>query len=179
MFLNKFLLFLLCCCWWQLLLLQLFFLHCCFVSFIFSYFFFFTISLLLINLFIRSGWILLTCFSNFFNLNFNVYGWNTNLLDYIQGLTTNVTVNGYNLSAWKMTPIPLTNITRLNSALRKLHALTASHGLSGTELTGTPRGGMAIYQGSFNIPNNSSHPQDTFLRLGGWGKVSVSRYCKL
>lgn len=146
---------------------------------LYSYFFFFTISLLLINLVIRSGWILLTCYSNFLNLNFNVYGRNTNLLDYIQGLTTNVTVNGYNLSAWKMTPIPLTNITRLNSALRKLHVLTASHGLSGTELTGTPRGGMAIYQGSFNIPNNSSHPQDTFLRLGGWGKVSVSRYCKL
>lgn len=70
-----------------------------------------------------------------------------------------------------MTPIPLTNITRLSSALRKLHEMTTSLGLSRSELTGTPRGGMAIYQGSFNIPNNSSHPQDTFLHLGGWGKV--------
>lgn len=96
-----------------------------------------------------------------------------------KGLTTNVTVNGYSLSGWKMTPIPLTNITRLSSALRKLHDMTTSLGLSRSELTGTPRGGMAIYQGSFNVPNNSSHPQDTFLRLDGWGKgiVWVNNFC--
>lgn len=120
---------------------------------------------------------LLISFNNLLSKSLNVCRWNNSINHHIQGLTTNVTVNGYSLSGWKMTPIPLTNITRLSSALRKLHDMTTSLGLSRSELTGTPRGGMAIYQGSFNVPNNSSHPQDTFLRLDGWGKVRTMFCC--
>ncbi|XP_045618256.2 beta-galactosidase [Procambarus clarkii] len=96
-----------------------------------------------------------------------------------KGLTTNVTINGHILEDWKMIPIPLTNVTRLSSALKCLQQKITSSHLSPQERLGTPLGGMTFYDGSFDVPDDGSHPQDTFLRLDGWGKglVWVNDFC--
>ncbi|XP_071541373.1 beta-galactosidase-like [Panulirus ornatus] len=90
-----------------------------------------------------------------------------------KGLTTNVTVNGHVLEGWTMTPLPLTNKTRLNSALH-LFSRSISHAL-----LGTPQGGMIFYHGTFSIPQEEPHPLDTFLRLDGWSKglAWVNDFC--
>lgn len=71
-----------------------------------------------------------------------------------------------------MVPLPLTNVSRLSSALHNLEQKVKVDHIHSEKLMGTPNGGMSFYQGSFTVPNNDSHPQDTFLRLDGWRKVS-------
>ncbi|XP_071517532.1 beta-galactosidase-like [Panulirus ornatus] len=96
-----------------------------------------------------------------------------------KGLTTNVTINGYSLENWKMVPLPLTNMTRLSYALHYLQKKLKGNQVHPERLMGTPKGGMSFYKGSFIIPSNDSHPQDTFLYLDGWrkGLVWVNDFC--
>lgn len=96
-----------------------------------------------------------------------------------KGLTTKPTLNGYTLQNWKMTPIPVTNITRLSLALSDLDRSLTQRKKTQVKLQGTPQGGMSFYNGSFVVPNTPDHPQDTFLRLNGWTKgiAWVNDFC--
>ncbi|KAK8753118.1 hypothetical protein OTU49_002622 [Cherax quadricarinatus] len=86
-------------------------------------------------------------------------------LNDFKGLTTNVTINNHELEGWTMTPLPLTNTTRLHHVLQRLRqTLTLS------PLLGTQQGGMTFYSGTFTVPSEESHPLDSFLRLDGWSK---------
>lgn len=87
-----------------------------------------------------------------------------------KGLTTNATISDHTLENWSMVPLPLTNSKRLASAISRLHRWATSERLPMHRLMGTEKGGMTFYSGSFEVPNNSSHPMDTFLRLDGWNK---------
>ncbi|XP_045581056.2 beta-galactosidase isoform X1 [Procambarus clarkii] len=86
-------------------------------------------------------------------------------LNDFKGLTANVTINNHVLKGWTMTPLPLTDLTRLRHVLWRLHQT-----LSPSPQLGTPQGGMTFYRGTFNIPAEEPHPLDTFLRLDGWAK---------
>ncbi|XP_050711222.1 LOW QUALITY PROTEIN: beta-galactosidase-like [Eriocheir sinensis] len=87
-----------------------------------------------------------------------------------KGLTTNATISDHTLENWSMVPLPLTNSKRLASAISRLHRWATSERLPMHRLMGTEKGGMTFYSGSFEVPDNSSHPMDTFLRLDGWNK---------
>ncbi|KAF2352285.1 Glycoside hydrolase 35 catalytic domain [Trinorchestia longiramus] len=87
-----------------------------------------------------------------------------------KGLTSNVTLNSKVLTNWTMTPLPLTNYDRLNSALRKLRLHTemitrakASTDSSAVDVTG-------FYHGTFDVSDDSEPPRDTFLKFDGWTK---------
>lgn len=88
-----------------------------------------------------------------------------------QGLTTNATISDHTLEGWSMVPLPLTDPVRLASAVSRLRRWAASERLPMHRLMGTDKGGMTFFTGSFEVPDNSSHPMDTFLRLDGWNKV--------
>ncbi|RXG56870.1 Beta-galactosidase [Armadillidium vulgare] len=81
-----------------------------------------------------------------------------------KGLTTNVTIGDNILSDWSMTPIPLLNSSLLNEAISSLQSKTRQN------LRQTTSGDMTFYEGTFNIPTNSSNLKDTFLRLDDWTK---------
>lgn len=87
----------------------------------------------------------------------------------LQGLTTNVTLNGHVLMHWRMSALPLTNPSHLLTAVSRLPQVIQHS----TTLTGTPSGGLTMYSGSFSIPDEDPHPLDTFLKLDGWGKVRI------
>lgn len=72
-----------------------------------------------------------------------------------------------------MAPLPLTSTSRLERALTRLRRWTASEHLPQHRLQGTDKGGMTFFSGSFQVPDDSSHPMDTFLRLDGWNKVRL------
>ncbi|XP_068224951.1 beta-galactosidase-like [Palaemon carinicauda] len=90
-----------------------------------------------------------------------------------KGLTTKPTIEDRELKNWRMTPIPVTHTKRLSSALDNLEETLAQQLLRHTQLQGTPQGGMSFYRGSFSIPKDAAHPQDTFLKLDGWRKGIV------
>ncbi|KAK7075800.1 Beta-galactosidase-1-like protein [Halocaridina rubra] len=96
-----------------------------------------------------------------------------------KGLTTRPTLSDYELRNWSMTPIPVTNITRLLSALHNLEKILKQRKVRPEQLRGTERGGMSFYKGTFEIPSISSHPRDTFLKLKGWSKgiAWVNDFC--
>ncbi|KAG7166266.1 Beta-galactosidase-like 1 [Homarus americanus] len=95
-------------------------------------------------------------------------------LNDFKGLTRNVSINYHKLEGWTMTPLPLTNFTRLHHALHRLHQTLAPR-----PLLGTRRGGMTFYHGNFSVPHDDQHPLDTFLRLDGWSKgmAWVNDFC--
>ena len=90
-----------------------------------------------------------------------------------QGITTNVTLSGNTLEGWTMTPLPITNTSRLGRALTRLRHKAAADRLPPHRLQGTDKGGMTFYTGSFEVLQDSPHPMDTFLRLDGWTKVRL------
>lgn len=90
-----------------------------------------------------------------------------------KGLTTRPTLEDRELKNWRMTPIPVTHTKRLSSALSNLRKKLEEQPLVHAELRGTPQGGMSFYRGSFVIPDEVDHPQDTFLKLNGWRKGIV------
>ncbi|XP_068220921.1 beta-galactosidase-like [Palaemon carinicauda] len=96
-----------------------------------------------------------------------------------KGITTNVTLSGFELQDWTMVPLPLTNISLLSSVLSQMEKLHHHKNTPQPELRGTPQGGMSFYTGTFNVPESLDHPQDTFLRLDGWGKgiAWVNDFC--
>ncbi|KAG0725488.1 Beta-galactosidase [Chionoecetes opilio] len=96
-----------------------------------------------------------------------------------KGITANVSLSGHILENWTMAPLPLTNAKRLDRALTRLRRWAASMHLPPHRLQGTDKGGMTFFTGHFQIPTNSSHPMDTFLRLDGWSKglAWVNNFC--
>ncbi|XP_045106280.1 beta-galactosidase-like isoform X2 [Portunus trituberculatus] len=92
-----------------------------------------------------------------------------------KGITTNVTLSNHTLEGWTMTPLPITHTARLQKALAHLRHQAAVH----NTLQGTDKGGMTFFSGSFQVPGDSSHPRDTFLRLDGWNKgvAWVNDFC--
>ncbi|KAK3880575.1 hypothetical protein Pcinc_014933 [Petrolisthes cinctipes] len=94
-------------------------------------------------------------------------------LNDFKGLTTNVTLNGHVLMHWQMTALPLTDTSHLHTVISRLPQVILH------SLTGTPRGGLTMYSGMFNITDEDPHPLDTFLKLDGWGKgiAWVNDFC--
>lgn len=90
-----------------------------------------------------------------------------------QGITTNVTLSDHTLEGWTMTPLPITHTARLQNALVHLRHQAAARNTPPRGLQGTDKGGMTFFSGSFQVPSDSSHPRDTFLRLDGWNKVRL------
>ncbi|XP_064103731.1 beta-galactosidase-like [Macrobrachium nipponense] len=96
-----------------------------------------------------------------------------------KGITTNVTLSGFELQNWMMVPLPLTNISRLSATLSKMERIHQYENTPESQLRGTPMGGMSFYKGIIEIPESLDHPQDTFLKLDGWGKgiAWVNDFC--
>ncbi|XP_076035693.1 beta-galactosidase-like isoform X2 [Oratosquilla oratoria] len=86
----------------------------------------------------------------------------------LKGLLTNVTLNGYQLKNWRMTPLPLTHTQRFKKGIARM--LERGQDIVSRRLFGTPQGGMTFYWGEFDILDN---PKNTFLRLDGWTKGLV------
>uniref|UniRef100_A0A0P4WBE4 Beta-galactosidase n=2 Tax=Scylla olivacea TaxID=85551 RepID=A0A0P4WBE4_SCYOL len=96
-----------------------------------------------------------------------------------KGITTNVTLSDHTLEGWTMIPLPITHTSRLQNALAHLHHWAAGQNMPPLGLQGTDKGGMTFFSGSFQVPEDSSHPRDTFLRLDGWNKgvAWVNNFC--
>ncbi|KAK7067263.1 Beta-galactosidase-1-like protein, partial [Halocaridina rubra] len=94
-----------------------------------------------------------------------------------KGITTNVTLSGIVLKDWKMTPIPVVNITQFKNVQKELERVRRIK--THTSMHSTPEGGMSFYNGTFQVPVSADHPQDTFLRLDGWTKgiAWVNDFC--
>lgn len=96
-----------------------------------------------------------------------------------KGITANVTLSGNTLEDWTMVPLPLTTTFRLERALARIRRRAASEQMLPHRLQGTDKGGMTFFSGYFQVPKNSTHPMDTFLRLDGWNKgvAWVNDFC--
>lgn len=96
-----------------------------------------------------------------------------------KGLTTNATLDGFMLDNWNMSPVPITNMTKLQAAFKKLKKLSHMGQTLLSSSYGTQKGSMTFYKGSFKVPEDDDHPQDTFLKLDGWTKgiAWVNDFC--
>ncbi|CAL4183475.1 unnamed protein product [Meganyctiphanes norvegica] len=69
-----------------------------------------------------------------------------------------------------MSPVPITNMTQLQAAFQKLKTISHNGQTMLSPSYGSRQGSMSFYKGSFEVPTDDGHPQDTFLKLDGWTK---------